>query len=145
MTRLSLQVFYLWCHVSSTAPPFILWWTNLEILFGPLPPQLFLHRRAALSSNSKGTRSVNSRENPKRSLYCEMSVVVSPSLDISCLKLERGHLRTVWAIPLTRGKLMAMWIDYIDDLSFATKKCFGIWNDSEIEGRNDTTGGSLGQ
>jgi hypothetical protein len=36
MTRLSLQVVYLWCHVSSTAPPFILWWPNLEILFGPL-------------------------------------------------------------------------------------------------------------
>jgi hypothetical protein len=36
MTRLSLQVVYLWRHVSSTAPPFILWWWNLEILLGPL-------------------------------------------------------------------------------------------------------------
>jgi hypothetical protein len=36
MTRLSLQVVYLWRHVSSTAPPFISWWPNLEILFGPL-------------------------------------------------------------------------------------------------------------
>jgi hypothetical protein len=36
MTRLSLQVVYLWPHVSLTAPPFILWWANLEILFGPL-------------------------------------------------------------------------------------------------------------
>jgi hypothetical protein len=36
MNRLSLQVFYLGRHVSSTAPPFILWWSNLEILFGPL-------------------------------------------------------------------------------------------------------------
>jgi hypothetical protein len=36
MTRLSLQVVYLWRHVSSTAPPFILWWSNWEILFGPL-------------------------------------------------------------------------------------------------------------
>jgi hypothetical protein len=36
MTRLSLQVGYLWRRVSSTAPPFILWWWNLEILFGPL-------------------------------------------------------------------------------------------------------------
>jgi hypothetical protein len=36
MSRLSLQVFYLWRHVLSTAPPFILWWSNLEILFGPL-------------------------------------------------------------------------------------------------------------
>jgi hypothetical protein len=33
MSRLSLQVFYLWHHVLSTAPPFILWWSNLEILF----------------------------------------------------------------------------------------------------------------
>jgi hypothetical protein len=36
MTRLSLKVIYLWRHVSSTAPPFILWWWNLEILFAPL-------------------------------------------------------------------------------------------------------------
>jgi hypothetical protein len=36
MSRLSLKVVYLWRHVSSTAPPFILWWSNLEILFGPL-------------------------------------------------------------------------------------------------------------
>jgi hypothetical protein len=36
MTRLSLQVVYLWRHVSSTAPPFLLWWWNLEILFATL-------------------------------------------------------------------------------------------------------------
>jgi hypothetical protein len=36
MNRLSLQVFYLWRPVSSTAPPLILWWSNLEILFGLL-------------------------------------------------------------------------------------------------------------
>jgi hypothetical protein len=38
MTRLSLKVVYLWHHVSSTAPPFILWWWHLEILpvFAPL-------------------------------------------------------------------------------------------------------------
>jgi hypothetical protein len=36
MTWLSLQVVYLWRHVSSTATPFILWWSILEILFGPL-------------------------------------------------------------------------------------------------------------
>jgi hypothetical protein len=35
MSRLSLQVFYLWRHESSTAPPFIFWWSNLEILFAP--------------------------------------------------------------------------------------------------------------
>jgi hypothetical protein len=43
----------------------------------PPPPQLSLHRRAALSSNSNGTRSVYSRKNPKNSLYCEMSVVAA--------------------------------------------------------------------
>jgi hypothetical protein len=36
ISRLSLQVVYLWHHVSSTAPLVILWWSNLEILFGPL-------------------------------------------------------------------------------------------------------------
>jgi hypothetical protein len=36
ISRLSLQVFYLWRHVLSTVPPFILWWSNLEILFAPL-------------------------------------------------------------------------------------------------------------
>jgi hypothetical protein len=34
--RLSLKAVYLWRHVSSTAPQFILWWWNLEILFAPL-------------------------------------------------------------------------------------------------------------
>jgi hypothetical protein len=55
--RLSLKVVNLCRHVSSTAPPFILWWWNLETLFAPLLPQLSLHRRAALSSYSNGTRS----------------------------------------------------------------------------------------
>jgi hypothetical protein len=36
MSRLSLQVVYLCRHVLSTAPSFILWWSNLEILFAPL-------------------------------------------------------------------------------------------------------------
>jgi hypothetical protein len=35
MTRLSLQVVYLWRHVSSAAPQFILWWSILEILICP--------------------------------------------------------------------------------------------------------------
>jgi hypothetical protein len=41
----------------------------------PPPPQLSLHTRAALSSNSNGTRFVNNRKNPKSSLYCEVSMV----------------------------------------------------------------------
>jgi hypothetical protein len=36
MSRLSLHVFYLGRHALSTAPPFILWWSNLEILYAPL-------------------------------------------------------------------------------------------------------------
>jgi hypothetical protein len=36
MGRLPLQGFYLWRHVLSKAPPFILWWPNLETLFVPL-------------------------------------------------------------------------------------------------------------
>jgi hypothetical protein len=35
-SRLSLQVFYLWPHVLSTAPLFILRCSNLELLFAPL-------------------------------------------------------------------------------------------------------------
>jgi hypothetical protein len=65
------------------------------------PPQLSLHRRAALSCNSNGTRSVYSRENPKRSLYCEMSVDTTVTLsttfvvgetmiDIVVIVLENG-------------------------------------------------------
>jgi hypothetical protein len=49
---------------------------NFRNIIWPLPPQLPRHRRAALSSNSNGTRAVYtySRENPNSSLYCEMSV-----------------------------------------------------------------------
>jgi hypothetical protein len=81
MSRLSLHVFYLWRHVLLTASPFILWWSNLEILpICPPPPQLSLHRRAPLSSNSNGARSVvYDRKNPKSSLYCEMSMPAAPS------------------------------------------------------------------
>jgi hypothetical protein len=58
MTRLSIKVVYLWRHVSYTAPPFILWWWNLDICTTcPPQPQLSLHRRAALSSYSNRTRS----------------------------------------------------------------------------------------
>jgi hypothetical protein len=83
VSRLSLQVVYLWRHVLSTQRRhlYIVWWSNLEILFGPPPPQVSLHRRGyALSSNSNGTRSVYCRNNPKRSLYCEMSVSSFPCL-----------------------------------------------------------------
>jgi hypothetical protein len=74
MSRLSLQVVYLWRHVSSTVPPFILWWSNLEILFGPF------HRRSPFIRGLRcqaiqmehGPYSI---ENPKSSLYCDMSML----------------------------------------------------------------------
>jgi hypothetical protein len=72
---LSLKVVYLWRHVSSTAPPFILWWSNLEILFGPL------HRRSPFIGEStvkqfKWNTVLYSRENPKRSLHILWDVCV---------------------------------------------------------------------
>jgi hypothetical protein len=77
MSRLSLQVFYLWRHVLSTAPPFILWWSNLEILFAPLhhhnsPFIGELRCQAIQTEHSPFTG--YSRKNPKNSLYCEMSM-----------------------------------------------------------------------
>jgi hypothetical protein len=83
MTRLSLQVFYLWRHVSSTAPPLILWWSNLEILFFPL------HRSSSFIESCavkqfKWNTDVYSRENPKNSLYCEkpMGLMLRPQLSL---------------------------------------------------------------
>jgi hypothetical protein len=37
MGRLLLHGFYLWRHVLSTVPPFILWWWQFAIPFDPLP------------------------------------------------------------------------------------------------------------
>jgi hypothetical protein len=50
---------------------------KFRITICPPPLQLSLHRRAVLSSNSNGTQSVNSRKNPKSSLYCEMSMALA--------------------------------------------------------------------
>jgi hypothetical protein len=75
MTRLSLQVVYLWRHVSSTAPPFILWWWNLKILLGPLHRSSpFIGELRCQAIQMEHGLTVYSRENPKRSLYCNMSV-----------------------------------------------------------------------
>jgi hypothetical protein len=79
--RLSLKVVYLWRHVSSTAPPFILWWWNLETLFAPPQPQLSLHRRAALSSDSNGTRSCIA-ERTQSAVYIVRCLCTRPSLPI---------------------------------------------------------------
>jgi hypothetical protein len=62
--------------VLSTAPPIYIMVVKFRnTICPPHPPQLSLHRRAALSINSNGTRSVYGRKNPKSSLYCEMSMV----------------------------------------------------------------------
>jgi hypothetical protein len=55
----------------------------------PPPPQPSLHRRAALSSNSKGTRSVYSRKNPKSSLYCEMSMLRIRTIDLTSAQYKQ--------------------------------------------------------
>jgi hypothetical protein len=60
----------------------------------PPPPQLSLHTRAALSSNSNGTRSVYNRKNPKSSLYCEMSICWEPNFFITvffCMWKRLSH------------------------------------------------------
>jgi hypothetical protein len=74
MTRLSLKVVYLWRHVSSTAPPLILWWWNLETLFAPFN-RCSPFIRELRCQVFKWKTLLYSREDPKRSLYCEMSVV----------------------------------------------------------------------
>jgi hypothetical protein len=89
--RLSLKVVYLWRHVSSTAPPFILWWWNLETLFVPLNRSSpFIGELRCQAIQMEHALIKYSREDPKRSLYCEMSVdhiwalpVVDPSRYIS--------------------------------------------------------------
>jgi hypothetical protein len=78
MTRLSLQVIYMWRHVSSTAPPFILWWLNLEILFGPLLRSSTFTGVLRCQAILKWNTVLYSRKNPKSSLYCEMSIVYPP-------------------------------------------------------------------
>jgi hypothetical protein len=80
MTRLSLQVFYLWRHELLTAPPLILWWSNLETLFGPL------HRSSPFIGElrSQAIQTEYSRKNPKSSLYCERSMPITQTSK-SCL------------------------------------------------------------
>jgi hypothetical protein len=74
--RLSLKVVYLWRHVSSTAPPFILWWWNLETLFAPLNcSSPFIGELRCQAIQMVHALIQYSRWNPKRSLYCEMSVL----------------------------------------------------------------------
>jgi hypothetical protein len=105
MSRWSLQVFYLWRHVLSTAPPFVLWWSNLEILFAPPPPQLSLHRKTELSSNSNRTRSVYSRKNPKKQsiLWNAYGLDIrraKPGFRLGILDLKRGRINRTTCYPV---------------------------------------------
>jgi hypothetical protein len=93
MTRLSLKVVYLWRHVSSTAPPIILWWWNLEILFAPLNRSSpFIGELRCQAVQMEHALILYSREDPKGSLYCEMSVVK--------FYLELSRDSTGWMEPL---------------------------------------------
>jgi hypothetical protein len=60
--KIPLRDVYLWWHVQQKAPSFVLWWSKLEILVGPPTPQYLLHRRAALSTISRGTQSIFCRK-----------------------------------------------------------------------------------
>jgi hypothetical protein len=92
MSRLSLQVCYLWRHVLSTAPPFILWWSNLELLFAPL------HRSSPfigeLRYQATKTEHIYSRENPKQAILW----------DVYCLKSEN------FKVPVSRDVHIASFI-----------------------------------
>jgi hypothetical protein len=79
MTRLSLPVVYLWRHVSSTAPPFILWWSNLELLFGPLHRSSPFIGELRCQAIQMELGLIKQRE-PKTQSNCEMSVVVPVTL-----------------------------------------------------------------
>jgi hypothetical protein len=61
------QVFYLWRHVRRIVDSAAIYIMVVKFrnTISPLPPQLSLHRRAALSSNSNGTWSVYSRRTQK--------------------------------------------------------------------------------
>jgi hypothetical protein len=99
MTRLSLQsrLPVTSCIVDSAAIYIMV--VKFRNTIWPPPSQLSLHRRAALSSNSNGTRSVYSRENPKRSLYCEMSVTrIRKCLALS--QLAGGYLIVSYGLSL---------------------------------------------
>jgi hypothetical protein len=67
MSRLSLQVPVTSCIVDSAAIYIMVF--KMRNTICPPPPQLSLHKIAALTSNSNGTRSVYNRKNPKSSLY----------------------------------------------------------------------------
>jgi hypothetical protein len=109
ISRLSLQVFYLWRHVSSTAPQLILWWSNFEILVAPPPPpQLSLHRRAALSSNSNGTLSVYSREPKKQSILWDVYMDLRRHL-YKYVQIRRLSQTIVFRY---RASILILWITY---------------------------------
>jgi hypothetical protein len=63
-------------------------------IWPPSTAALSLHRRAALSSNSNGTRSVYSRKSLKSSLYCDMSMAPLCITVYASLYFLRGEM--VW-------------------------------------------------
>jgi hypothetical protein len=71
MNRLSLQVLPVTSCIVDSAVIYIMV-AKFRNTICPPPPQLSLHRRAALPSNSNGTRSVYSRKN--QFIYCDLSM-----------------------------------------------------------------------
>jgi hypothetical protein len=79
MTWLSLQVVYLWRHVPSTAPPFILSWSNLEKLFGPLHRSSpFIGELRCQAIQMEHGPYIAERAQKAVYVYCEMSVKLFP-------------------------------------------------------------------
>jgi hypothetical protein len=121
MTRLSLKVVYLWRHVSSTAPPFILWWWNLEILFAPLNRSSPLIGENCAVKQFKWNTLLYSREDPKRSLYCEVSVTkTEPVFNHRLVTLYyTPHLSLV-------NEYYTKWESYYHTVCAVTKRKFQI-------------------
>jgi hypothetical protein len=98
MTRLSLQVFYLWRHVSSTATPFILWWSNLEILFGPL------HRSSPFRGELR-CQAIQMEHGPyiaertQNAVYIVRCLWFRPKVRCQVLKIEKKLICSVWIAP----------------------------------------------
>jgi hypothetical protein len=91
MTRLSLQVFYLWRHLSSTAPPLILWWSNLEILFGPL------HRSSPFIGELR-CQAIHMEHGPYIAEITQKAVC---------------SVRCLWRNPFKKRSSHEIWLDYL--------------------------------
>jgi hypothetical protein len=88
----------------------------------PPPPQLSLHRRAALSSNSNGTQYVYSRKNPK-------AVYIVRCLWCLCVNRPAEITYMINPIPASMHTYcMSIWLVYIHQhSSVVLSKCFCLY------------------